>query len=394
MTAPATGDIELTPVFYANQHAYNLRSYRVIANEGSTRSSKTFSIAQLLITILTTEKNREISVCSPSLPHLKRGARKDILDELKRWGIYNDKHFNKTDNKYTYPGTGSYIEFFGVEDIGKVHGPGRNILYINEANLIDVKIYTQLAIRTTDVIFIDYNPADEFSWVYTVADKPGNKIIHSTWRNNKKFLTQAQIDEILGLQEADENLWKVYGLGLRGTSTETIYTHWKQVDHFPQCNDVFYGLDFGYNHPSALVKCGETDNARYAEEILYESKLTPEDLADVVKILGVGSLPVYCDSARPDAIEVLQRRGINALLAEKSVWDGIQAVKSRPLYIVKSSINLIKEIKSYKWMVDKKTGRVLEVPVKFRDDAMDAMRYGFFTHTHNPIKPFADAIYE
>ena len=380
--------VKYTPVFEANKNAYDSGKYRVIANQGSTRSSKTFSLCQLLPVIALSEK-KEITVCSPSLPHLKRGARKDFLDIIKDWGLYNDDDFNKTDNVYRFPKTGSYIEFFGADEVQKLRGPGRDILYINEANLLSHAAYVQLSLRTKDVCFIDFNPADEYSWVYDVADAEGNLLIHSTYKNNLSNLTKSQIQEIESLKNADENLWRVFGLGLRGTSSETIYTHWKQTDHFPQCDDICYGLDFGYNHPTALIKIGFVDGKVYAQELLYESKLTNNDLAYVIKTLGITkSSEIFCDTARPETIEELRRTGLNVKPALKAVYDGIQMVKSNPLFITKESTNLIKELKSYKWKVDK-DGKVLDEPVKFNDDAADALRYGIYTRLFKPKRVFA-----
>ncbi|HYE53673.1 MAG TPA: terminase large subunit [Chitinophagaceae bacterium] len=374
-------EIKYTPVFEANKKAAESRKYRVIANEGSTRSSKTVSITQLLALYIPNVSKKSISIVSPSLPHLKRGARRDFINALQMAGTYFDNDFNKTDQIYNYPDSGSYVEFFGVEDGGKVHGPGRDILYINEANLISFDIYKQLAIRTNELIIIDYNPADEFSWVYQVADAPGNKIIHSTYRNNLGNLTPEIVAEIESLKDADENLWNVYGLGLRGKSTETIYTHWKPCDVIPAGAEIVYGLDFGYNVPTALVEIGFHENAVYWNEMLYETKLTTGDLVDRLKALGVSRTAViYCDNAEPKAIEEICRAGYNAKPADKDVTEGIRKVKSKPLYITRSSTNLIKEIRSYKWKVNK-DGKVLDEPVKFMDHAVDAGRYGTFTHS-------------
>lgn len=383
--------VKYTPVFTANKEAYESGKYRVIANEGSARSSKTTSELQLASYIALHPElygKKEITVVSPSLPHLKRGARKDFLDIAHDWGFYSDARFNKTDNIFTFP-SGTYIEFFGVEDSGKVRGPGRDILIVNEANLIQKYIYIQLALRTREVIFIDYNPADEYSYVYEIADKEGNIKIHSTYLNNKSNLPQSQIDEIEALKEADENLWKVFGLGLRGTSSETIYTHWKEIDAFPQCDDICYGLDFGFNHPSALVKVGFLDGKVYVDEQIYESKLTNDDLAYLIKTLGITrSTEIFAETARPEAIEEIRRTGLNIKEADKSVIDGINMVKSMPLFITRRSTNVIKEIKSYKWKVDK-DGRVLDEPVKFNDDAMDAIRYAVYTRMFKPKRVFA-----
>lgn len=375
-----------TPVFNANLAAYECGQYRVICNEGSTRSSKTYSEIQLACYIAERPDKygiKQITVVSPSLPHLKKGARKDFLEIANDWGFFNEDSFNRTDNIYTFQ-SGSYIEFFGAEDSGKARGPGRDILIVNEANLISEQTYIQLALRTIEVIFLDYNPADEYSYVYKIADKEGNKKIHSTYLNNKGFLSKAQIDEIESLKDADENLWKVYGLGLRGTSSETIYTHWQMIDNMPDCEDFWYGLDFGFNNPSALVKVGIKDRKLYVEEIFYETKLTTNDLTDVIKIYGITrSSEIYCDAAEPKTIEEIRRMGLNAKPADKSVYDGIQLVKSYPVYITKGSTNLLKEIRSYKWKTDK-DGKVLDEPVKFMDHALDALRYAIFTKLSKP----------
>jgi phage terminase large subunit len=370
--------VNVTPVYQANKNAYELGKHRVIANQGSTRSSKTYSLCQLLIAIAA-KQTKSISIVSPSLPHLKKGARRDFLNIMNEWELYDDTNFNMTDQIYTFPETGSYIEFFGVEDSSKVRGPGRDILFVNEANLISFKTYSQLALRTKDTIFLDFNPADEFSWVYDIADKPENKLILSSYRNNRSNLTREQISEIESLKDADENMWRVFGLGLRGTSSETIYTHWKECDELPGHGEVFYGQDFGYNVASALIKIEQFDGAIYAKQLIYETKLTTADLIERYKTLNIPfDEEIFCDAAEPKTIEELRRAGYNAKSADKDVTEGIRKVKSMPLFICSDSTDLIKEIRNYKWKVDK-DGKVLDEPVKFADHGIDALRYGVFS---------------
>lgn len=384
---PTEFNIGTTPVFWANKKAYDSGKYRVIGNQGSTRSSKTFSLSQLMIDIASGGRNSvtglaypktEISIVSPSLPHLKKGARKDVLKNLEELNIFNEDDFNRTDQIYTFPNTGSVIEFFGAEDSKKVRGPGRKILYVNEANLLDSATYLQLALRTEEVIFMDFNPADEYNYVYGVVDKPGNKLIISNYTNNRANLSREQIEEIESLKDADENLWKVFGLGLRGTSSETIYTHWKMCKDLPGKGEVFYGQDFGYNVASAMVKVEVYEGAIYVDEVLYEPKLTTNDLIEKYKGLNIGRSEIFCDAAEPKTIEELIRAKYNAKPADKDVTEGIRKVKGMPLYITERSLNLIKEIKSYKWRTDK-NGVVLDEPVKFMDHALDALRYAVFT---------------
>jgi len=370
--------IHNTPVFDANEEAYFSKQYRVIANQGSTRSSKTYSIIQLLIGIAS-KYTKSISIVSPSLPHIKKGARRDFLEILETHDLYNENDFNMTDQIYTFPKTGSYVEFFGAEDAGKVRGPGRDILFVNEANLLQFKTYTQLALRTKEVIFIDFNPADDYSWVYDIADKPGNKLIISNYLNNLSNISPEQVSEIRSLKDADENLWKVFGLGLRGHSSETIYTHWKLCKDLPEKGEVFYGQDFGYNVQSGLVEIEYYEGKIYARQLIYETKLTTADLIERYKELDISTTKeIFCDAAEPKTIEELIRAGYNAKPADKDVTEGIRKVKSIPLLITADSTDLIKEIKNYKWKKDKNE-KVLDEPVKFADHLCDALRYGIFT---------------
>jgi len=374
--------VKVTHVFTANAKAYQ-QGYPVICNEGGSRSSKSYSIVQLLVQIATNEPGKRISIVSHSLPHIKRGAYRDLRTIMEGWGIWDDDMFSFTDFVYRFD-NGSYIELFGLEDEGKARGPGRDILFVNEANLIRKVLYDQLAMRTTGTIFLDWNPADFVSWVYEMADNPKYKKIHSTYEHNITNLSQMQIDTIESYKNLpDDFMWKVYGLGERGAAKEIIYTKWMLTDELPEGGDTFYGLDFGYVHPLALVKVVHYEGANYVKQLLYKSGLTPSEMIKEVKDHIHDRKPVYCDAAEPKSIEELYRGGINAMPANKEVWPGILKVKSYPLYVHKDSRDTIRELQSYKWKKDKNDS-VIDEPVKENDDAMDAMRYAIFTHLHKP----------
>ena len=139
--------IKATPVFYATKKALD-DDYPVIVNEGGSRSGKTYSTIQLLIILANQRPGLRISICSQSLPHIKRGAFRDFEGIMKDWRLWDDSEFSYTDFVYHFS-NGSYIELFGLEDPTKAHGPGRDILFINEANMVSKALYDQLAMRTT-----------------------------------------------------------------------------------------------------------------------------------------------------------------------------------------------------------------------------------------------------
>lgn len=369
--------IKATPVFYANKKAYE-EGYPIICNEGGSRSSKSYSVVQLLIHIAISNPNTRISMVSHSLPHIKRGVYRDFKGIMEQWNIWDEKDFRYTDFIYTFK-NGSYIELFGLEDPDKAKGPARDILFVNEANLISKALFDQLLIRTTGQVFLDWNPADFISWVYEVADNPKNKRIHSTYRNNISNLSDSQIRNIEQYKDLpDDFMWKVYGLGERGSAKEIIYTQWKQYDEAPD-GDVFYGLDFGYVHPAALVKVTHHEGQNYFEEIVYQSGLTLSDLSRLIKEKLPERATIYADAAEPKSIEELYRQGFNIKPAQKDVWAGIVKMKSYPINLHYNSKNLRREFMSYKWKKDK-NDNVIEEPVKANDDLMDACRYAVFTH--------------
>ena len=347
--------------------AFN-EGYRIIVNQGGTRSGKTFSLTQLLI-YLAHKQKYSISVCSVAFPHLRKGAMRDWRKIMEDYKMYNPNNHMKTEQMYTYP-TGSYTEFFSVDNALKVRGPGRDILFINEANIIEYDTFRQLLLRTKKAIFIDYNPADEFHWIYDkVLTRPDCYFIKSTYKDNP-FLPNEQIKEIESYREADPNFWRIYGEGERGHSEGVIFTHWQTYNG--QVNgEIAYGLDFGYNHPTALTKVTNKDDNLYWEEVIHQSHLTNQDLIQLLKERIPRGSVIYCDH-EVARIEEIRRAGFNPKLADKkNVKDRLDFVKSRKLFIHAQSANLLKEIKSYKY----KDKNRIEEPVKINDDGMDAGGY-------------------
>lgn len=358
---------------------------RIVINQGGTRSGKTYSILQVLCEYCLENRNRNsvITVVRKTLPALKGSAYRDFLEILNKEGWYSEEWHNKSE--MTYLLFGNLVEFISVDQPQKIRGRKRNVCFINEANELTWEDFFQLNIRTTDKVILDYNPSDEFHWIYERLQTRDDADFFVTTYLDNPHLDKDLVTEIELLKDADENYWRVYGLGQRGFSSETIYTHWQYGD-FPEECEVVYGVDFGFNVPSAIIKIGFKENCLFVDEILYETKLTTNDLIERIKGLNIErGAEMFCDNAEPKTIEEMVRAGYNAKPAEKDVYAGIQKVKSMPLFVTHGSHNLIKELKSYKWKLDK-NGKVHpdEVPVKFNDHAMDAMRYGIYTKLNRP----------
>ena len=375
----ATLDIKHTPVFTKNFEAIQDKNTRFIVNQGGSRSSKTYSLCQLLIVYALTHGNTVISVVRKSFPALRSTVMRDFFEIMETLGIYDPNLHHKTENTYRFL-NGSIVEFFSVDDAQKLRGRKRDILFANEANELSFEEFQQLNMRTGKHFILDFNPSDNYSWIYDVINKENSVLIKSTYKDNP-FLEESIIKEIENLINVDEGYYRIYALGEQAVLKSTIYSNY-DIGDFIQ-NDSYYGLDIGFNHPMALVEVSNYDGIFYCRELIYESGMTVKDLLDRMLTLNIDKkTELLVDSARPDVIEDLRRLGYNAKGARKEVTEGINSVKSYKLVLDKSSTNLIKEMRNYKW---KSNGdNILDQPVKLYDDAMDALRYAIhYYHLRN-----------
>lgn len=373
---------------------------RIVALEGGTRSGKTIALAQLFLTLLMEQQEHgtepfKLSVVRKTLPALKATAMEDFFNLMKELELYDETKHNKTD--HIYREGRNVIEFFSVDDQQKVRGRKRTHLWINEANELTFQEFNQLAFRTSKQIFLDFNPVEEDHWLYekVINLRDDVELIQSSYKDNP-FLEPEIVKEIEILQQADENYWRVFGLGLRPIAGTKIYSHYQLVDSFPDnCDEVIYGIDFGFNKPSAIVRIGLKDGACYWDELLYKTGLTNSMLIKEMDLLRKAELLTsfmfgFADAAEPDRIEEINNptvqdidgntiEGFNVRAADKAVKDGIDKVKSMPFFITKNSTNIQEEVKKYLWKTNK-DGAVLDEPVKENDHSMDAGRYAVYTY--------------
>jgi phage terminase large subunit len=347
--------------------------------QGGTRSGKTYNIIIWLI-VTALSRKVHIDIVRQTMPSLKKTVIRDFKDiMINSFNLWSESSWRETDKIFTFS-NGSMVQFFNLDDDQKVRGAKRDIIFINEANEVKINIWKQLIFRTTEKIILDYNPSDEFHWIYdTVITRDDCDFYKTTFLDNP-FLPAELINEIKRLKDADPNYWRIYGLGERGVSGTTIYSNWQIAETDEHHGTVYYGLDFGFNHPTALTRITVCDGYVYVEELIYESHLTTPQIIDKMRALGVNETDdIYGDSSRPETIEEIARAGFNIYPTIKgagSVKAGIDWVKRQKLLVSKNSTNILKEFKSYKWKVDKDE-RVLDEPVKINDDAMDSLRYAF-----------------
>ena len=346
---------------------------RIRGVAGGTSASKTVSILLILIDYAQSVKGELISVVSESFPHLKRGAIRDFQNIMEQHGYWNPANWNKTDYTYTF-GTNK-IEFFSADQPGKVRGPRRDVLFVNEANNISLETFTQLEIRTRKTIWLDWNPVSEFWWYTDILPNHDVDFITLTYKDNEAL--SSEIVETIESRMHNKNWWQVYGLGQLGEIEGRIYMGWNQIDSVPEDARLErYGLDFGYtNDPTAIVAIYKYNNGLILDEVTYQTRLTNTNIGDILK--NQPHAIVVCDSAEPKSIDELSLMGIPAIASTKgpgSVNQGIQTVQDQVISITKRSVNVLKEYRNYMWEKDK-DDKTINKPSQILDHSMDAIRY-------------------
>ena len=356
--------------------------------QGGTSASKTISILLNLIDWAQRDKQKTLtSVVSESFPHLKRGVIRDFLNIMHAHEYYVDSRWNRSDYIYTFE-TGSQLEFFSADQPGKVRGPRRDRLFINECNNIPFEAFEQLEVRTKDLIFLDWNPTNEF-WFYedVLGSRTDVDHIILTYLDNEA-LDQAIVDSI-EQRKGRKGWWKVYGLGELGEVEGKIYKGWKIIEEIPhEARLERYGLDFGYsNDPTAIVAIYYYNGGYILDEITYLKGLSNKKIADTI-LNQEDNVLVIADSAEPKSIDEIKDHGVNIIGAEKgkdSVNSGIQLVQDQKISVTKRSTNIIKEYRNYLWMRDKED-KILNIPEDIWDHTMDAIRYGIVSMVKPPKK--------
>lgn len=357
---------------------------RIKAIQGGTSAGKTIGIEQVLIDRCQRDNPGDVtSVVSESFPHLKRGAIRDFISIMQTQNYYKDSRWNRSDFTYKFE-TGAILEFFSVDQPAKTRGPRRKRLFINEANNTPFETFEQLEIRTTDEIFLDWNPTNEFWFDTEVFGKRDDveKII-LTYRDN-----EALSQEIIRSIEQRKNRpgwWKVFGEGQLGEVEGKIYKEWQIIDEIPyEARLERFGLNFGFTgHPAAIVAIYYYNGGYIVDEIAYGHGMLNRMLADIL-ISQPKKAVVIADNAEPKSIaeiqEYLTSVGMTILPVDKgkdSVRHGISILQDLPISVTKRSTNVIKERRNYLWKFGP-DGKMVQPPEPEEPFhySMDAVRYG------------------
>ena len=369
--------VYVTKNFVKLGQAFDL-GYTTVSEQGSARSSKTYSNVQWLINRCINHPGTTVSIVRKTLSALKRSVYRDFEQIMHEWDLWDDRQMNKSDYVYRFP-NGSWIEFFSCDNEQKMRGPKRQILFVNEANDLNYIEWQQLQMRTTQFSILDYNPSfSEEHWINQVNEEKKTFHFISTYKDNP-FLEQKIIDEIESLQHKNKSLWQIYGLGQRAIVEGLVFPEFKIVDYIPREAERrrYIGIDFGYSNDfTAIVEVSFFEGRMYLKELCYKTHMLTSDIINELKKIR-WEPEIISESADPRLVDEIYNAGLDIHSVHKfggSIDAGLTKMKEYEICVTKDSENLIKELKNYTYRQDKE-GKWLNVPIDAYNHCIDATRY-------------------
>jgi PBSX family phage terminase large subunit len=331
--------------------------------------------------------------------------KKNLLKLIEGFARFNSHYYIGKREIHIY---GKTVHVVGADDDraeAKIRGPTFRGIYFDEITIIPRSVWMMGISRCAmgdAKIFGTTNPDSPLHWLKTdfLTNNPDVK----SWQfrlDDNPDLKQGEKDYLkrqykgLWYQRFIEGLW----VQAEGSIYDTFDTNLHVIDYGPkQPRECVIGVDYGTTNPcsfvSIAINTSAFPNMWIEDEYYYDSKIhqrqktDAEYAADLIRFIKDKPVKaIYIDPSAASFKLELQKQGVQNLYdAENEVIDGIRFVSKLinegTLKICRNCTNLLKEIQSYVWDPKSlKTG--VDKPLKEHDHALDAMRYGLFTHLYN-----------
>ena len=372
--------------------------HRYLVLYGGAGSGKSVTAAQKIAYRCLTERGHKFLGVRKIQNTIRESMRAEIIDAIVKMGVQSLFAYSTSPSgEMTIVGpNGNTIIFRGLDDPEKIKSI-KDItgVWIEEASELTKEDFDQLDLRLRGKhlknykqIILTFNPISDQHWLkkhFFDRVEPDAMVLKTTYLDNQ-FIDEDYVRRLEALKETNPSYYRVYALGEWGVLKGVIYDNYDVIEEMPEHFELeCLGIDFGFNHPQALLHIRIDVLDVYIDEIYYERG--KENGAMISWVDGnrpeLKRIKCWADAARPDLIEECRKAGWRINKAKKDVFAGINKVKNMRLHITARSKNILTEIKTYCWKIDK-NGNSLDEPVKEGDDAMDAMRYGVFTELGKP----------
>ncbi len=388
--------------------------------DGAVRSGKTLNIVQKIPQIFDYIGNDNLKVFSG---YSKSTVRNNVLIELKPFIE------NYLGGKFKYNSASGELDItlFGKlynclvvgggksDSAAAIQGGTWDFWYANELPQHHYSFYNMALSRLTPAnarAFADSNPESSNHWLYQekikpyLENNPEIKEIFEYWhftmhdnanlsdvfiRNQEKLYTGAfKARKIDGLWIVAEGL--VYDTFNRDKHTLPQAEIFQKIEN-GEIVEFFLGVDWGWNHPTAVILFGYSrKGSYYIIDELYGQKIEADSVIQWIEQKQKEYQRFFsfanCDNARPEQNDKLRRLTNLVIYEEKpKVEDSIALVRSvinyDKLNVSLKCVHTLQEFETYRYPSEDERLKATvqaDLPIKMNDDCMDAVRYGLYKH--------------
>ena len=247
------------------------------------------------------------------------------------------------------------------------------------------------------------DPVDEFFRGETLDADDGDVLsVKVNWRDNPWWGGELEAERRRDLNRDPDEYDHVWEGGYLTISEAIIFRNRVVVEQFETPPDArfFHGADWGFSQdPTVLIRCWVRDDVLYVDQEAFGHGVELDDTPALFDSMPTArKWPIKADSARPETISHIRRRGFNIAPAEKwsgSVEDGIACLKGfRRIVVHERCRHTAKEFRMYSYKVDKQNGDILPIVVDKWNHGIDALRYALdgYIRGQGPLNVSADAM--
>lgn len=389
---------------------------------GGRGSGKSHVFAELLVATCLKRPTRAVCVREVQ-KSLDQSVKLLIEDKIRAMGVAG--HFRILNTHIETPGGGRII-FQGMqnhtaESIKSLEG--YEVAWCEEAQSISQRSLDLLrpTIRADgSELWFSWNPnkpTDPVDALLRGPTPPGGAIvIEANYMDNPWFPPELRGDMEDDRARDPDKFAHVWGGDYSLNSQARVFRNWT-VRAFETPKDAIhrFGADWGFaNDPTALVRCHIEGRELFVDqeavEVGCEIDETPYLFSGNVKPLGwpkdepwtnkkgrpgiegASKWLIRADSARPETVSYMKRRGFritSALKGQGSLEDGVEFLRAFDIVVHPRCVNVANELKLYSYKIDPQTEEILPLLEDKNNHTIDALRYALEELRRTGWKPKA-----
>lgn len=319
---------------------------------------------------------------------LEQSVKRLVEDKIEAMGV--GQHFKVLKTEIGTPGDGLII-FQGMqnhtsESIKSLEG--YDGAWIEEAQSLSQRSLDLLrpTIRKPgSEIWASWNPSrptDPIDVLLRGQQRPPDAIVvEVNWYDNPWFPDVLREEMLWDRARDPDKYAHIWGGQYQRNSEARVFRNWRIEEFETPAHTVFYfGADWGFSvDPTVLVRCWIDGRTLYVDWEAYRVGCEIDDTPALFDAVPQSrKWKIVADSARPETISYMARRGFRIEAARKgpgSLEEGVAFLQNYDIVVHPRCRHTIDELTLYSYKVDKLTGQVTPILEDKKNHVIDALRY-------------------